>query len=69
MNKIAYQITCRVFPSDDGYRWRIQLWIGNVDTMSSPTRVVESKVAYVAEHRARFTMQLDLDELLAKVPS
>jgi hypothetical protein len=46
-------IKIRVFQADDGWRFRIDWWIGNVDTMSAPVSgSFESKKGFVRRQAA-----------------
>lgn len=36
-----------VIPSDDGFRWRIRIWVGNVDVRNTaPAQTIESPATY-----------------------
>lgn len=42
------ELHVRVFEADDGWRWRVEAWVGNVDVRNTPPKVVqESRRAFV----------------------
>jgi hypothetical protein len=47
------EIRTRVFLSDEGWSWRVEIWVGNLDTRNAPpTKTRESHEAVALEGTA-----------------
>lgn len=66
MTKPPYYTAIRVFPSDAGFSYRIEIWVGDVDIRNTePHRIDESKRAYKSPAVATNAMLARLAALLA----
>ena len=69
MIKPPYFTAQRVFPSDNGFSYRIQIWQGDVDYLHEPPNITdESKKVYKTGVTATRAMLARLTTILTELP-